>query len=239
MKKLLILTFTLPVILLSCIKEPEPEPEVIRAYCYLYHFISGLESVVWEAAGYEVPEAELYSIAFPGSIILQEDSEEITFAVKRAVTKEVLISQVFQLEKDIYYNVVVGGTAEDPELIIREIDTKNHPQTGNVKFQVMHAIPGQDSIDIYMGGTTENKKLVSGLDFFELSDPFETSDYDARSAIVVTKHSPIYEQDSVLVNLLYNSQIISSGNHFGIVAPLSYEGGPDLNLWIYSVPLEY
>lgn len=239
MKKLLILTFVLPVILLSCIKETEPEPEVIRAYCYLYHFIPGLESVVWEAAGSEVPSALFYADAFPGAVILQDDTEEITFTVKRAVTKEELISQVFQLEKDIYYNVVVGGSAEDPELIILEIDTKNHPQTGNVQFQVLHAISGQDSIDVYIGGTTPDKKMVSGLDYFETSDLFETSDYDARSAIVVTKHTEEYQQDSVLLNSIYNEKIASGANHLGVVAPSTFEEESDPTIWIYVLPYEY
>ena len=239
MKKLLILSLIFPLIFLSCLKEPDPEPEVKRAYCYLHNFMQGQERVVWEAAGHEVPDAQLYSSAFPGSIILQEDMEEITFRVKKVTTKEELYSQIVQLEKDIYYNVIVGGTAEDPEFIVREIDTKNHPVSGNVKFQVMNAIPGQDSIDVYMGGTTENKKLVSGLEYFDLSDPFETSDYDARTAITISKHTETYEQDSVLLSSLYNSEVISSANHFMIVAPVTFEAGSDLTLWIYNVPLEY
>jgi len=238
MKKLLILSFIFPLIFLSCSKDPDPEPDVKRAYCYLYNFMQGLESVIWEGAGGEVPDPQLYSSAFPGSIILEDDTEEILFAVKRPVSKEVLISKSFQLQKGIYYNLVVGGTAEAPELIIGEIDTKNHPASGNVKFQVLHAITGQNPIDVYMGGTTPDKEMVSGLDYFEVSDPFETSDYDARSAIIISKHSETYEQDSVLLNSIYNEEITSGANHFGIVAPFSYEGGPDLTFWIYNVPLE-
>ncbi|MFW9852956.1 MAG: hypothetical protein ACFFDS_08435 [Candidatus Thorarchaeota archaeon] len=239
MKKLFILTFLLPLIFLACKKEPNPEPELIRAYCYLYHFIPGLESVVWEVAGFEVPNAQLYSNAFPGAVILQEDTEEITFTVKRAVTKEVLISQIHQLDKDIYYNVVVGGTAEDPELLFLEIDTKNHPQSGSVKFQVLHALTGQDSVDVYMGGITADKKRVSGLDFLNLSDPFELSDNDARSAIIVTKHTEEYQQDSVLLSSVYNENIVSGASHLGVVAPSTFEEESDPTIWIYTLPLEY
>ena len=239
MKKLLILSFVFPLIFMSCLKEPDPEPEVKRAYCYLYNFMQGMESVVWEAAGHELPDPQLYSSAFPGSIILQDDIEEITFRVKKVTTKEELHSETIQLEKDIYYNVIIGGTEENPEFIVREIDTKNHPVPGNVKFQVMNAIPSQDSIDVYMGGTTENKKFVSGLEYFALSDPFETSEYDARAAITISKHTETYEQDSVLLSSLYNAEVISNANHFMIVAPETFEASSDLTIRIYTVPLEY
>jgi hypothetical protein len=238
MKNLLILSFVFPLVFMSCNKDPDPESEVKRAYCYLYNFVQGLENVVWEGAGSELPEAQLYSSSFPASVILQEDTEEILFAVKRPVSKDVLISYIVPLEKNAYYNVVAGGTAENPEMIINKIDTKNRPASGNVKFQILHAITGQNPIDVYMGGTTPEKRVVSSLDYFELSDPFETSDYDARSAIVVTKHSETYEQDSVLLNSIYNEDIISGASHFGIVAPLTFQEGSDLKFWVYSVPLE-
>jgi hypothetical protein len=74
--------------------------------------------------------------------LLEADSEEISFTVKHSGTKEVLVSQLFQLEKDKYYNVIVCGSSEEPVLLIREIDT-THPASGNVKFQILHSIAGQ------------------------------------------------------------------------------------------------
>ena len=95
--------------LLSC--NDEPEPEDIRAYCYLYHFVPELGSVIWEVDDSTLPEEQLYAALFSGAILLETDSEEISLTVKHSGTNEVLVSQLFQLEKDKYYNVIVRGSS--------------------------------------------------------------------------------------------------------------------------------
>jgi hypothetical protein len=127
----------------------------------------------------------LYAAQFSGAVLLETDSKEISFTVKYSGTNEVLVSQLFLLEKDKYYNVIVRGSSEEPVLLIREIDT-THPAFGNVKFQVLHSIAGQGPIDVYMGGTSVNKRGVSELPYLSLSTPFEVVDYDARAAIIVS-----------------------------------------------------
>ena len=127
MKKLFILSILFSFIFLSCNKDPEPEPELIRAYCYLYHFIPELESVFWEVDDSEVPDEHYYGVQFQGLVVLETASEEFAFSVKHSGTKEVLVSQLLQLEKDKYYNVIVRGSKENPALLIREIET-THPQ---------------------------------------------------------------------------------------------------------------
>jgi hypothetical protein len=117
LKKLFILYILFSFVGLSCNNEPEPEPEVIRAYCY--HFIPELGSVFWEVDDSEVPDEHFYGVQFQGS-------------------------------------------KENPALLIREIET-THPQAGQVKFQFLHSISGQNSIDLYMGGSTPDKRVVSDL----------------------------------------------------------------------------
>ena len=238
MKKLFILSILFSLVFISCNEEPEPEPEEIRAYCYLYHFIPGLEDVLWEVDDHPLPEAQNYAVQFSGSVLLETASEEISFTVKHSGTKEVLISQLVLLEEDKYYNVIVRGSKEDPALLFREIDT-THPQSGNVKFQLLHSLAGQNSIDLYMGGSSPNKRAVSDLGYLSLSEPFEVVDYDARAAIVVTAHTEEYNQDSVLLTSIYNDMIVSGANYLSVFSPHSfYLTDTLLTFWLYELPLE-
>lgn len=237
MKKLFILFISLSLITFSCNDEPEPEPEVIRAYCYLYHFIPEIGSVIWEADGTEVPSEKVYAYQFPGAVILESESEEIAFAVKHSGTGEVLASEIFQLEKNKYYNIIACGSKDDPILFIREIDTAQ-PQAGKVKFQILHSAAVQNSIDVYMGDTTLEKRLVTDLAYLDLTAPVEALDSDARAEITVANHSEVYHQDSVLLSGIYNEDIITGASYFSVVAPFTFNPESELTFWFYLMPID-
>lgn len=237
MKKLFILSILFSLISLSCNTDPETEPELIRAYCYLYHFVPELESVTWEVDNIEVPDDQAYAVLLPGAILLETASEEISFIVKHSGTGEILESREFTLEENKYYTAIVCGSKEDAQLLFQEVET-TRPQSGQVKFQVLHAATGQDSIDVYMGGNTPDKRVVSELNFLSLSDPFEVQDYDARAAITVTVHSEEYNQDSVLLTSVYNDLVISGASYLSVVAPYTFDPQSELTFWLYDLPVE-
>jgi hypothetical protein len=238
MKKLFILSILFSILFVSCNDDPEPEPEVIRAYVYLYHFIPEHGSVIWEVDESALPEEQLYATQFSGAVVLESASEEISFTVRHSGTNEVLVSQLVQLEQDKYYNVIVRGSSEDPALLIREIDT-SHPDAGQVKFQVLHSIAGQGPIDVYMGGNTVDNRGLSELPYLSLSTPFEVKDYDARAAILVSAHSEPFNQDSVLLTSIYNDEIATDANYLSVVAPPTYNTADTLlTFWLYELPLD-
>jgi len=236
MKKLLIPVILLSSVILSCNKDPEPEPEVIRAYCYLQHFIPQMSTVIWEVAGVELPNAQSYAYSFPGAIILERASEEIEFAVKHPISKEVLVSQLVQLEQNKFYNAIVGGRADEPTLLIYEIET-SAPNSGNVKLQAFHSIPGQGPIDLYMGDTTLEKRVVTGLDYLELTEPFQVYDIDIRANMIAAAHADEFNGDSVLLESDFN-EIISGANYLAVVAPYTYDTSSKLTFWMYVLPTQ-
>ena len=187
--------------------------------------------------GVEQSDEQDYAFVFPGAIILESSTEEIEFAVKHPVSKEVMVSQLFHLEQNKFYNAIVCGSAEEPVLLFHEIET-TPPSTGNVKIQALHSIPNQGPIDLYMGDTTQVKRVLTALEFIELSDPFEVSDLDIRAEITLAAHSEHYHSDSVLLSSKYND-IVSGGNYFSVLSHFTYDTTSELTFWLYALPLQY
>jgi len=235
MKKLFILSILFSLFLLSCEKDPEPEPEPIRAYCSFFHFVPELGSVIWEVDEVEVPDAKEYAEHFLGSIILESAAENISFTVKQSGNKEVLASHLFQLEQDKFYNIIVCGTTGNHSIFIKEIET-SRPSSGMVKFQTFHAANGQSSIDIYMGGNTADKQVVTDLEVFSFSDSFEAQNFDARAVILVSAHSEEFNQDSVIITSAYNENISSGASYLTVLAPFTFDPESDLTFWLYDQP---
>lgn len=146
-------------------------------------------------------------------------------------------AKFFCLKRINIHNVIACGSKDDPTFFIQEIDTRQ-PQAGRVKFQVLHSAAGQNSIDVYMGDTTMEKRLVSDLDYLVLSTPFEALDSDARADITVSKHSEEYNRDSVLLSSVYNEDIISGASYLSIVANFTFDPESELTFWLYLMPLE-
>ena len=238
MKKLTIISLLFSFAVLSCKKEPEPEPEVIRAFVYLYHFVPGLESVSWTVDGVQVPENMAYSKYIAGGVILDATTEEIEFVIKQSVSGEILASRLLLLEEGKSYALILAGTVNEPVLLFNEIDT-GIPVSGRIKFQFFHAAVIQDSIDVYMGDTTLDKRVVTDLGFNKLSDPFQANEYDVRLNISVTTHSEEYNEEKVLLTSLYNGDLISGASYLTVVAPYENDTSATLTLWMFNMPVEY
>jgi hypothetical protein len=236
MKKLLIISVLLSSVIISCNKDDENEPDVIRAYCYLYHFIPQMSSVIWEVDGVEVPDDISYAYSFPGALILEESMEEFEFAVKQVGSNDILVSRIVQLEQNKFYNIIVCGPADEAELLIFEIET-SAPTSTNVKVQAFHSIPGQGPIDLFMGDTTLENRVVTELDYLELTEPFQVTDLDIRAKMIAAAHDDAYNPDSLLLSSDFN-EIISGASYLTVVAPYTHDTSSSLTFWMYALPTQ-
>jgi hypothetical protein len=170
-------------------------------------------------------------------VILETTAEDIEFIAKNDADGQVLANQLLALEQNKYYNVIMTGTTAEPHLIVNQIET-TPPPSGMVKFQILDAVIGPQAIDVYMGGTSPEKRVVSELNYNTLSLPVDVSDYDARIAITVSAHSAEYNQDSVLLTSVYNEDIISGATYLSVIAPNTFDPEGELTFWLYQLPQE-
>lgn len=236
MKKLLIVLLIIPLFLVSCKKDPEEQPVEIRSYVMIHSLLKEPFTLTWAADGVEVPYEQDYGDRILGAVLLDDVSEEILFEVKNADTGDLIESLLLNMDMNIYYIIVLYGTADEPILAVEELDTTK-PMSGNVGFQFLHVVPTLDSVDIYMGGTEPTDRKVTDMSFTEFADRFEVLDYVARTSVTVAIHGEAYDPEKEVLNYTYNDLIVSGTNYFSI---LGYAVGDpedtDLKLWLYDLP---
>lgn len=238
MKKLLIFLFLIPIFLVSCKKDPKEQPVEIRSYVMIHSLLKESFPLIWSADDVEVPTEQDYGNRILGAVLIDDVHQEISFEVKNADSDELIESILLDMEMNKYYLIILYGTAEDPILVVEELDSAR-PMSGNVGFQFLHVVPTLDSVDVYMGGTEPTDRKVTDMSFTEFSDRFEVFDYVARTSVAVVIHGETYDPEKEVLSYTYNDLIVSGTNYLSV---LGYAVGDsldtDLKLWLYDLPTE-
>jgi len=236
MKKLLLYFILIPLVLASCKKDPEPQPEEIRSYCSIISMVKQNSNINWVVDEVDVPDEQVYGSRILGAVLLETEIEEITFTAENANTGSIIESLLLTMEKDKHYLIVLYGTSDDPILDFREVDD-DPVSSGYIRFEFLHASSDLDSVDVFMGGTDVGNRVVTDLSFTEYSDAFEVLDYEARASVTLSIHDETYNPDNEILNYDYNDLLVSDAHYFSI---LSYEIGDPADtapkLWLYDLP---
>lgn len=238
MKKLLLFLVLIPLLLASCKKDPEPQPVEIRSYVSIHSLLREPFGVEWVVDGVTIPDEQAYGSRILGGVLLDEQTEEISFTANNFDTGSQVESLLLTMDMNKYYMIVLYGSADEPSLVIQEAESAR-PQLGHVKFQFLHAATTLDSVDVYMGSTEVEDRVVTDMSFPELSGYFEVDDYKARNSVTVSEHGDVYDPEKEILNYEYNDLIVSEINYFLV---LGYASGDtlssELKLWLYDLPTE-
>jgi len=238
MKKQFIFFIFIPLLLVSCKKDPEPQPVEIRAYASIISLLREPFAVTWVVDGVVVPDEQAYGSRIMGGILLEGATEEISFTAENSDNGAQIESLLLTMDRDKDYLVVLYGSAEEPLMEFQELET-SRPEPANVKFLFLHAAASLDSVDIYMGGTEVGNLEVSDLSFSEQSEYFEVSEYNARTSVTVTEHGDVYDPEKELLNYTYNDLIKSNTNYFSVVGNVNGDtADSELKLWLYNLPTQ-
>jgi len=236
MKKLLLSLILIPLVLVSCKKDPEPQPEEIRSYVSILSLVKHNDNITWVVDGVEVQNEQVYGSRILGAVLLDADTEEISFTAENSNTGSVIESLLLTMEKDKHYLILLYGTADDPILEVKEVES-DEVTSGYIRFQFLHASPDVDSMDVFMGGTEVDDRVLTDLSFGEFSEAFEVVEYKARASVTLAIHDETYNPENEILNYDYNDLLVSDASYFSVLA---YEIGDPADtvpkLWLYDLP---
>ncbi len=236
MKKLLLIFVLIPMVIGSCKKDPEPQPEEIRSFVSILSLVKQNDNITWLVDGIEVPAEQAYASRILGAVLLDTDSEEISFTAENSTTGSQIESLLLDMEKDKHYLIVLYGTADEPILEIQDIEFVQ-PQSGHDRFQFLHASSTVDSVDIYMGGTEAADRVVTDVDYTEFSGYFEVVDHKARTSVTVAIHDEAYDPENEILNYDYNDLIVSEASYLTVLAyAIGDPADTEPKLWLYDLP---
>lgn len=236
MKKLLLSLILIPLVLVSCKKDPEPQPEEIRSYCSIISLVKQQDNISWVVDEVEVNNEQVYGSRILGAVLLDTEIQEISFTAENSNTGSVIESLLLTMEKDKHYLILLYGTADDPILEVKEAES-DQATSGHIRFQFLHASPDVDSMDVFMGGTEVDDRVLTDLSFGEFSESFEVVEYKARASVTLAIHDETFNPENEILNYDYNDLLVSDASYFSVLA---YEIGDPADtvpkLWLYDLP---
>ena len=232
--------FALVVLLAGCDNEPEPEPtlpESIKSYFILYNFLMEPYDVAWDVGGTVVHTSQPYGVPIIGLSILDNIRQDVTFTVRKSGTSQVVESDIYTMHKDRFYIVSVLGSEEDPYILFEPMNL-DPPAAGMVRVRFMQAVRELNPVDIYIGGNTPGKRLITGITYTDITGYVDVTEDDAWHSLLVTPYETA-PTDSTILSFTENEVFEPDLVYLGVITHISNTPSSSIQMLLYGQPLEY
>jgi hypothetical protein len=208
-------------ILTSCSDDDEgpivlPPIEYENAFIDLFNYYDEGTVVSWY-----VDEALLEAdqkFAFGAKREFEFDSNDKTIKLKAEdKNANVLVEWTPKVEEGkLYYSSVTGPSGET-KLIFGECD-ETAPAADHVRIRFIHSYSGVDAIDVYLGGETDEYKVVSNLEYTFLSQYIEVKHDELDVLLVCTPVGVDPDPDTDLYRTVLNGEHDNNAIHNDVFA---------------------
>jgi hypothetical protein len=224
--------------LAACQKDEDtPLPDPNRYYVNMYNFLMEAYDVQWNINGLDVEPAQAYGIPLFSFFPLEDSGENITIRVLEAGSSQILQSDSCTVEQNNYYMASLMGSGDDPLLTCEPMDLRA-PSLGKVKLRMMHTAGHLGPIDLYVGGSAPENKLITGVGYGEVSAYVETTEEQLWESLIITP-SNVSPADTTLLSFIANEGFISGRIYLGVVGSKTNSPSSDLQFFLYDQPLGF
>ena len=223
----------------GCTKDPDPVPPIDANYSYfnLYNFLVEPYNVSWEIDDDVVVSEQLYGSANLEFLAMDKDSTEMTFTVKESEAERIIDGLTQQVERFKYYLLAIMGNEGDPTILYEPMDL-GQPSLGLIKLRIMHATMELGPLDIYIGGSTPDHKILSDIQFAQITEYIEASEENLWQAIIITPHN-MTPEDSTLLSYTVNNAFSPNHIYMGVIGHTTSSSTSSLYLHLFNQPVNF
>lgn len=235
------LTASLFIIGRACSLDPDPGPELpepIHSYFILYNYFPVSYDLLWEVNGYTLSAAHIYGGTILGFVNLDSVANDISFAVKNSETGAPITEGNYRMEEYQFTMFAVMGTEQDPYILSDPLDL-TPPSSGMIRIRFIQTCRNLDPVDVYIGGSAEEKKVVTGLAYREVSGYLESSLNDLMDSVIVANHGSATDTGSVAISTSGAGIFHPDRVYLGVIGYPDRSDTTSARLTFYDQPVEY
>lgn len=236
MNRYLIIPLVLLIVLPACNKEPEsPIPEPIKSYFVIYNFLSEPYDVAWEIEDELVETVHPYGTSILEFSIMESEEKDLRFTVKESGGDRIITSIIHAAKQHLYYAVALMGNESDPIITIEPMEL-GKPSLGQIKLRIMHTAMELGPLDLYIGGSTPEHKVLSNIQIKTLSEYIEATQLDLWEAVILSPFN-VAPEDSTLLSYTANDIFQPNKIFMGVIGHTTSSTNSTLHLQLFHQPV--
>lgn len=227
----LILAFALK----ACLPEPEPVSETLNTFQYYYNYLLESYDLQWEINNKLIGTGHTYGEPAEAIVSLDMAEQLVSFQARDSDSGLLIDTLSRNLVVNGAYMVAILGTEEEPHLLCEQMNTR-YPSLGMVKYRFLHAAPELGPVDIYIGGDQPDYKVLSGVDFADVTEYYENTEYDLWESILITPLNTL-PADSTILSYTANATFRSGWIYLCTINHVSPTTESSLEMQVYEQPI--